>query len=143
MCRSISSPVKFKREAPPQMSSAPAGRKLRAGGWSVAEMLRSILPARKCGSTWPKKSSILGLSSLNCRNNGVFSEFRVRIVLPAENTGFSRSLIVSRPRNRHFLGAPKCLCRETLPGRATSQLAGQGYLTTFVNSGVPPSGAST
>ena len=26
-----------------------AGRKLRAGGWSVAEMLRPLLPARKCG----------------------------------------------------------------------------------------------
>ena len=79
MGRGISSPVKFKREAPPQMSSAlrsvpktDAGggklalerseksapsctvsaaeqkgeRKMRAGGWSAAEMLRPLLPAR-------------------------------------------------------------------------------------------------
>ena len=122
-----SRPVKLKREAPQQMSSAPrsvpgadagggklaperqrrerpiydflglhctgraaqAGRKLRAGGWSVAEMLRPILPARKCGRN----------AITNCCQREVWQKCRhdccqimtsrqyKRIITPFEGTG--------------------------------------------------------
>ncbi len=98
MGRSISSPVKFKREAPPQMSSAPrsvpktdagggklalerseksapsctvsaaehARRKLRAGGWSAAEMLRPIAASAKCD-----RNAVRIAASAKCGRNAV------------------------------------------------------------------------
>ncbi len=66
MFRNISSPVKFKREDPPQMSSAPAGRKLRAGGWSVAEMFRNIAASAKCG-----RNAIMIAASAECGRNAI------------------------------------------------------------------------
>ncbi len=65
MFRNISSPVKFKREAPPQMSSAPRSQRDEScvrGDGAQRKCPGTLLPARKCG-----RNAIMIAASRQCR----------------------------------------------------------------------------